>query len=319
MENTYRGHRVAVVLPCHNEETAIAQVIKDFHNALPEAQIFVFDNASTDKTSNIASEAGAKVIFEPNKGKGNAVRRIFADVEADIYIMADGDGTYDAAMATTLIDRLIDARLDMVVGTRSPAGEGQVYRFGHSFGNRLLTGTVAKIFGTGFSDMLSGYRVFSRRFVKSFPALSKGFEIETELTIHALELRAPYAEIATKYSARAEGSISKLSTYRDGARIAKAILRLLIRERPRQVNLLLAISMGFASLVLGLPIIFEYLQTGLVPRFPTAFLAGLIMLGAMLMAVCAVILDSVVTGRSEAKRLIYLSVPGVRAKEQAKK
>ncbi|MCF6303274.1 MAG: glycosyl transferase, partial [Devosiaceae bacterium] len=181
--------------------------------------------------------------------------------------------------------------------------------------NRLLTGTVAKIFGSGFSDMLSGYRVFSRRFVKSFPALSKGFEIETELTIHALELRAPYAEILTQYSARPEGSFSKLSTYKDGARIAKAILRLLIRERPRQVNLLLAFSMVFASLVLGLPIVFEYLQTGLVPRFPTAFLSGIIMLGAMLMAVCAVILDSVVTGRSEAKRLTYLSIPGIREKE----
>jgi len=315
MKTTYRGHKVAVVLPCHNEEIAIADVIRSFAKAIPAAQIFVFDNASTDKTGAVAKSAGAKVIYEPNKGKGNAVRRIFADVEADIYIMADGDGTYDASIATVLIDRLIDERLDMVVGTRSPTGEGEVYRFGHSFGNRLLTGTVARIFGAGFSDMLSGYRVFSRRFVKSFPALSKGFEIETELTIHALELRAPYAEIATKYSARAEGSTSKLSTYKDGARIAKAILRLLIRERPRQVNLLLAISMGFASLVLGMPIIFEYLQSGLVPRFPTAFLAGIIMLGAMLMAVCAVILDSVVTGRSEAKRLIYLSVPGVREKE----
>ncbi|MCF6325674.1 MAG: glycosyltransferase [Devosiaceae bacterium] len=315
MEKTYRGHKVAVVLPCHNEEIAIENVIKSFAKAIPQAQIFVFDNASTDKTSSVAKSAGAKVIYEPNKGKGNAVRRIFADVEADIYIMADGDGTYDANIATVLIDRLIDERLDMVVGTRSPAGEGEVYRFGHSFGNRLLTGTVARIFGAGFSDMLSGYRVFSRRFVKSFPALSKGFEIETELTIHALELRAPYAEVATKYSARAEGSTSKLSTYKDGARIAKAILRLLIRERPRQVNLLLAISMGFVSLVLGMPIIFEYLQSGLVPRFPTAFLAGIIMLGAMLMAVCAVILDSVVTGRSEAKRLIYLSVPGVREQE----
>ncbi len=315
MDKTYRGHRVAVVLPCHNEETAIGGVIADFSKIIPQAKIFVFDNASTDKTSQVASKAGAQVIYEPNKGKGNAVRRIFADVEADIYIMADGDGTYDASIAPTLVDRLIDKRLDMVVGVRQPDGEGQIYRFGHSFGNRLLTGTVARIFGAGFSDMLSGYRVFSRRFVKSFPALSKGFEIETELTIHALELRAPYDEMPTKYSARTEGSISKLSTYKDGARIAKAILRLLIRERPRQVNLLLSMSMTFASLILGLPIIFEYLQTGLVPRFPTAFLAGMIMLGAMLMAVCAVILDSVVTGRSEAKRLIYLSVPGVRARD----
>ncbi len=315
MIDTYRGHRIAVVLPCHNEETAIVDVISAFKRALPAAKIYVFDNASSDMTAPLAKKSGATVVLEPNKGKGNAVRRIFADVEADIYVMADGDGTYDAAMAPQLVDKLIDMRLDMVVGARKPTGEGQIYRFGHSFGNRLLTGTVAKIFGSGFSDMLSGYRVFSRRFVKSFPALSKGFEIETELTIHALELRAPYAEILTQYSARPEGSFSKLSTYKDGARIAKAILRLLIRERPRQVNLLLAFSMVFASLVLGLPIVFEYLQTGLVPRFPTAFLSGIIMLGAMLMAVCAVILDSVVTGRSEAKRLTYLSIPGIREKE----
>ncbi len=316
MKKTYRGHRVAIVLPCHNEEAAIGQVIESFSRAMPQARIFVFDNASTDKTGEVARKAGATVVFEPSKGKGNVVRRIFADVEADIYVMADGDGTYDAGKAPELVDMLIDNRLDMVVGVRRPDGEGQVYRFGHSFGNRLLTGTVARIFGAGFSDMLSGYRVFSRRFVKSFPALSRGFEIETELTIHALELRAPYAEIETSYYARPKGSSSKLSTYRDGARIAKAILRLLIRERPRQVNLMLSFSMATASLVLGIPIILEYLQTGLVPRFPTAFLAAIIMLGAMLMAVCAVILDSVVTGRSEAKRLIYLGVPGVREQEK---
>ncbi len=314
MDKTYRGYRVAVVLPCFNEETAIADVVMSFRRQLPDARIFVFDNASTDATFARAKEAGATIVKVANPGKGNVVRRIFADVEADIYVMADGDGTYDATMAKTMIDRLIDDRLDMVVGARKPVGDGEIYRFGHTFGNKILTGTVAKIFGDGFSDMLSGYRVFSRRYVKSFPALSKGFEIETELTIHALELRAPYAEIETAYSARPEGSTSKLSTYKDGARIAKAILRLLIRERPRQVNLTLALSMAVASLVLGLPIIIEYLQTGLVPRFPTAFLAGMIMLGAMLMTIGAVILDSVVTGRSEAKRLTYLSVPGVGAK-----
>jgi glycosyltransferase involved in cell wall biosynthesis len=315
MDQTYRGHRVAVVLPCYNEETAIGDVVASFRAALPQAKIFVFDNASTDATSQRAIAAGATIVNVPNPGKGNVVRRIFADVEVDIYVMADGDGTYDAKRAPEMIDRLIDNRLDMVVGARKPAGAGQIYRFGHSFGNRLLTGTVAKIFGDGFSDMLSGYRVFSRRYVKSFPALSRGFEIETELTIHALELRAPYAEIETDYGARPEGSQSKLSTYKDGARIAKAILRLLIRERPRQVNLLMAFSMGIASLALGLPIVIEFLQTGLVPRFPTAFLSGMIMLGAMLMAITAVILDSVVTGRSEAKRLTYLSIPGVRAKD----
>lgn len=315
MEKTYRGHRIAVVLPCFNEEVAIADVIKSFSSALPDAKIFVFDNASTDATSQKAQSAGATLIHVPNRGKGNVVRRIFADVEADIYVMADGDGTYDATAAPAMIDRLIDDRLDMVVGTRKPDGKGQIYRFGHSFGNRALTNTVAKIFGGNFTDMLSGYRIFSKRYVKSFPSLSKGFEIETELTIHALELRAPYAEIETPYSSRPEGSQSKLSTYKDGAKIAKAILRLLIRERPRQVNMLLSFCMGLTSLVLGLPIIFDFMHTGLVPRFPTAFLAGIIMLGAMLMAVCAVILDSVVIGRSEAKRLTYLSIPGVRAKD----
>ncbi|NOZ32451.1 MAG: glycosyltransferase [Alphaproteobacteria bacterium] len=316
MNKTYRGHKVAVVLPCYNEEVAIADVVRAFGKAVPEAKIFVFDNASTDETAARAKSAGATIIKVPIRGKGNVVRRIFADIEADIYVMADGDGTYEIAATPVLIDALIDERLDMVVGSRKPAGDGQIYRFGRTFGNRLLTGTVARIFGDGFTDMLSGFRVFSRRYVKSFPALSKGFEIETELTIHALELRAPYAEIETAYSARPEGSTSKLSTFKDGARIAKAILRLLIRERPRQVNLLLAFSMGLASLVLGLPIVVEFMQTGLVPRFPTAFLAGFIMLGAMLMAITAVILDSVVTGRSEAKRLTYLSVPGVRAKDQ---
>lgn len=315
MNETYRGHRVAVVLPCYNEETTITDVVKAFQKNAPHAEIYVFDNGSTDDTIARAKKAGAHVVSVTNRGKGNVVRRMFADVEADIYVMADGDGTYDAKMAGKMIDMLIDQRMDMVVGTRKPVGEGLIYRFGHTFGNRLLTGTVAAIFGDGFTDMLSGYRVFSRRYVKSFPALSKGFEIETELTIHALELRAPYAELETDYSARPEGSESKLSTYRDGARIMKSIVRLLVRERPRQVYLLLAIAMMASSLILGVPVVFEFLRTGLVPRFPTAFLAGMVMLGALLSAVCAVILDSIVTGRSEAKRLTYLSVPGVKAKD----
>lgn len=315
MSKTYRGHRVAVVLPCYNEATAIAGVVKAFKSAIPQSEVYVFDNNSTDDTTTQAKKAGALVIKVANRGKGNVVRRMFADVEADIYVMADGDGTYDAKVATKMIDKLIDECVDMVVGTRKPAGDGAIYRFGHTFGNRLLTGIVARIFGDGFTDMLSGYRIFSRRYVKSFPALSKGFEIETELTIHALELRAPYAEMETEYSARPDGSESKLSTYRDGARILKSIIRLLVRERPRQVYLLLAFSMAVSSLVLGIPVIIDFLQTGLVPRFPTAFLAGMIMLGALLSAVCAVILDSVVTGRSEAKRLTYLLVPGIRVKD----
>lgn len=315
MRKTYRGHRVAIVLPCYNEATAIADVVKAFQKSTPQAEIYVFDNGSTDDTAARAVKAGAHIVRVSNQGKGNVVRRMFADVEADIYVMADGDGTYDAKVANKMIDTLIDERMDMVVGTRKPVGEGQIYRFGHTFGNRLLTGTVARIFGDGFTDMLSGYRVFSRRYVKSFPALSKGFEIETELTIHALELRAPYAELETDYSSRPDGSESKLSTYRDGARIMKSIVRLLVRERPRQVYLLLAVSMMIASLALGIPVIIEFLKTGLVPRFPTAFLAGIVMLGALLSTACAVILDSIVTGRSEAKRLTYLSIPGVQAKD----
>ena len=308
----YRGNSIAVILPCFNEAPAIARVVGDFRAAFPEAAIYVFDNDSTDGTADAARRAGAEVIAVSTRGKGNVVRRMFADVEADIYVMADGDGTYDATAGRKLVDALVDGHLDMVVGTRVSKGTGDEYRFGHRFGNRLLTGTVARIFGTGFTDMLSGYRVFSRRYVKSFPALSKGFEIETELTIHALELRAPYAELPTDYGERAQGTESKLTTYRDGARILKAILRLYMRERPRQFYLLLASGGAIASLVLGIPIIFEYLQTGLVPRLPTALLAAVVMLGALLSASCAVILDSIVTARAEAKRLTYLGIAAVR-------
>jgi len=308
----YRGNSIAVILPCFNEAPAIAGVVAGFRAALPEATIHVFDNGSTDDTAAVARAAGAEVIPVANRGKGNVVRRMFADVEADIFVMADGDGTYDASAARRLVDRLIDDRLDMVVGTRVEAGSGGEYRFGHRLGNRVLTGTVAHIFGAGFTDMLSGYRVFSRRYVKSFPALSKGFEIETELTIHALELRAPYAELPTTYGARVEGTASKLTTFRDGGGIMKSILRLYMRERPRQFYLVLAAGGAIASLVLGIPIIIEYLQTGLVPRLPTAVLAAAVMLGALLSATCAVILDSVVTARAEAKRLTYLGIAAVR-------
>ena len=308
----YRGNSVAIILPCYNEAPAIAKVVADFHAALPEASIHVFDNASTDGTADAARAAGAEVVHVTSRGKGNVVRRMFADVEADIYVMADGDGTYDATAARGLVDSLIEQHLDMVVGTRVPTGSGGEYRFGHRFGNRMLTGTVSRIFGEGFTDMLSGYRVFSRRYVKSFPALSRGFEIETELTIHALELRAPYAELPTAYGERVEGTVSKLTTYRDGANILKAILRLYMREQPRQFYLTLAAGGAIASIVLIIPIIIEYLQTGLVPRLPTAVLAAMVMLGALLSASCAVILDSVVTARDEAKRLTYLGIAAVR-------
>jgi glycosyltransferase involved in cell wall biosynthesis len=316
MPSPYRGLTVAVVLPCYNEAAAIAGVVAAFLVALPEAQIHVFDNRSTDGSAELACKAGARVLGVDMRGKGNVVRRMFADVEADIYVMADSDGTYDAGAARAMVDRLIDDGLDMVVGTRVPQGDGEIYRFGHRFGNSVLTGTVAWIFGEGFTDMLSGYRVFSRRYVKSFPALSKGFEIETELTIHALELRAPYAEMPTAYLARPEGSESKLSTWGDGARIFKTILRLYARERPRQLYLLLAVALFLASLGLGIPVIVEFLKTGLVQRLPTAVMAASCMLAAMLSGICAVILDSVVTGRTEAKRLRYLAIPAVQPQDR---
>jgi glycosyltransferase involved in cell wall biosynthesis len=307
------GNRVAVILPCYNEAPAIASVVAGFRAALPHATVYVFDNASTDRTADVARAAGATVMRVAQRGKGNVVRRMFADVEADIYVMADGDGTYDAGAAPTMIARLLADRLDMVVGCRTAAGDA-AYRAGHRFGNRALTGTVARIFGDGFTDMLSGYRVMSRRYVKSFPALSKGFEIETELTIHALELRAPHGEVDTAYGARAAGTASKLTTWGDGFRILGTILRLHMLERPMEFYLTLGLAAVFVSLGLGVPVIIEYLQTGLVPRFPTAIAAVGFMIAALLCAAVAIILDSVVTGRREAKRLVYLSIPATRDK-----
>jgi hypothetical protein len=254
------------------------------------------------------------VFHVSHRGKGNVVRRMFADVEADIYLMADGDATYDPRSAPGMIDALLDGGLDMVVGTRVPDGGVATYRPGHQFGNRALTGAVSRIFGDGFTDMLSGYRALSRRYVKSFPALSKGFEIETELTIHALELRAPHGEVATPYGDRAAGTASKLNTWRDGFRILGTILRLHMLERPLEFYLTLAFAGFLVSLWLGVPVIAEYFETGLVPRFPTAIAAVGFMLGAALFAVCALILDSVVTARREAKRLVYLGIPATRDK-----
>jgi glycosyltransferase involved in cell wall biosynthesis len=311
MAADFDGYSVAVILPCFNEGAAIRKVVGDFRRELPGARVYVFDNNSTDDTAAVARAAGAKVIHVQDRGKGNVVRRMFADVEADIYVMADGDGTYDATKAPQMVEALIDAKLDMVVGTRVPEGEGQIYRFGHLFGNSMLTGMVAWIFGHGFTDMLSGFRVLSRRYVKSFPAISRGFEIETELTIHALELRAPYREVATPYLARIEGTQSKLSTFRDGARIARTILRLYVRERPRQVFLLFSFCLAISSLALGVSVSLEYIETGLVPRLPTAIVAAVLFLASMLSGICAIVLDSVVTGRSEAKRLSYLAIAAV--------
>jgi glycosyltransferase involved in cell wall biosynthesis len=300
--------RIAVLLPCYNEEAAIAQVVRDFRRALPQARIYVYDNASTDRTGEVAAAAGAAVVREPLRGKGNVVRRMFADVEADIYVLADGDDTYDAAAAPQLIETLCREQLDMVNAARSNASQ-EAYRRGHRFGNRLFTRLVSGLFGKRFDDILSGYRVFSRRFVKSFPALAKGFEIETELTVHALELRMPVREVMTAYKERPEGSVSKLSTFRDGFRILRTILRLAKEERPLAFFSLGAGLLALASVALAFPLLLTYLETGLVPRLPTAVLTSALMILAFLSLACGLILDSVAHGRREMKRLHYLTLP----------
>jgi len=304
--------RVAVVIPCYNEEHTIADTVAGFRKVLPDATIHVYDNNSRDRTIEIARAAGARVQSEPLQGKGNVVRRMFADVDADIYVMIDGDNTYDAPSAPRLIAKLWNEQLDMVVGSRKETAQ-EAYRPGHRFGNRLLTGCVASIFGNRFGDMLSGYRVFSRRFVKSFPALSAGFETETELTVHALQLRMPVAEVPTPYYSRPEGSVSKLSTYRDGFRILRMIAILFKEERPLVFFSLVAAILGLVSVALGTPIIVEFMHTGLVPRFPTALLAASVMLLAFLALVCGLVLDTVTRGRHETKRLHYLQIaaPGL--------
>jgi len=303
--------RIAVVLPCYNEEQAIVQVINEFKDALPEAVIHVFDNNSTDRTAEFARTAGATVAHVVLQGKGNVVRRMFADVEADIYLMTDGDCTYDVSVAPELVDKLLTENLDMVVGSRVDRGEAENYRRGHRFGNQMLTGSVRRIFGGEFSDMLSGYRVFSRRFVKSFPALARGFEIETELTVHALELRMPWGEVETKYGSRPDESESKLSTYRDGFRILKTIGRLFMVERPLEFFSIISFVLATASIVFAIPIFQEYFATGLVPRLPTAVLATGMMLSALLSFGCGLLLDNVTRGRQELRLLSYLSIPGV--------
>jgi glycosyltransferase involved in cell wall biosynthesis len=298
--------KVAVLLPCLDEEAAIGQVVRDFRAALPGASVYVYDNGSTDRTVEVAREAGAIVRREPLKGKGNVVRRMFADVEADVYVLVDGDDTYDASAAPALVRALVEGNLDMVNGAREGGGEA-AYRAGHRLGNVVLTRLVAATFGNRIRDMLSGYRVFSRRYVKSFPALSSGFEIETELTVHALELRVPTAEVVTSYFERPEGSTSKLSTYRDGARILYTMARLFRDVRPLPFFFGFAALFAAVGLALGAEVVAEYLKTGLVPRLPTAVLATGLMLLASLSVVCGMILDSVARGRREAKRLAYLA------------
>jgi glycosyltransferase involved in cell wall biosynthesis len=300
--------RIAVLLPCYNEAAAIEQTVAGFRAALPHATIYVYDNNSSDRTRELAAAAGALVRSERMQGKGNVVRRMFADVDADVYVRADGDATYDATSAPELIRRLLDDQLDMVVGARRSEVEA-AYRRGHQLGNRLLTGMLARLFGRTFSDILSGYRVFSRRFVKSFPALARGFETETEISVHALELAMPVAEVVTAYHARPEGSESKLSTWRDGWRILRTIIHLFRIERPVLFYGSVAAALAAFAILLSIPLAITYAQTGLVPRFPTAILVTGLMLVAALSFFCGLILDTVVRGRREVRRLAYLSYP----------
>ncbi|HEY0622063.1 glycosyltransferase family 2 protein [Sphingomonas sp.] len=301
--------RIAVILPCYNEEAAIAQTVAAFRASLPGAAIYVYDNNSRDRTVEVARAAGAIVRSERMQGKGNVVRRMFADVDADIYVMADGDATYDAAAAPAMIEKVLSDGLDMVVGTRVHEA-ADAYRRGHVLGNRAMTGLLARLFGRSFTDIFSGYRVFSRRFVKSFPVLSAGFEIETEISVHALELKMPVGEVETRYLARPEGSASKLSTWRDGLRIARTILTLYRIEKPMLFFGWVAGLLALLALILAMPLAITYAQTGLVPRFPTAVLAtGLVILSALSLF-AGLILDTVVRGRREMRRLAYLAVPG---------
>jgi glycosyltransferase involved in cell wall biosynthesis len=300
--------RVAVLVPCYNEEAAVATVVADFRKALPAAEVYVYDNNSTDRTATIAREAGAIVRSERRQGKGHVVRRMFADIEADIYVLVDGDATYDAPSAPCMIDKLLDEHLDMVVGLRVDQSQA-AYRRGHRMGNRLFTGFLASTFGHAFKDMLSGYRVFSRRFVKSFPVLSDGFEIETEFAVYALELSLPAAEVETPYYARPEGSFSKLNTWQDGLRIFNMMLKLNRSERPLRFFSAIGIVLALLSIALGLPVVITYLETGLVPRLPTAVLSMGLMIMALLSASSGLVLDTVTRGRREMKMLAYLSQP----------
>ena len=302
--------RVAVLVPCYNEEAAVATVVADFRKALPAAEVYVYDNNSTDRTATIAREAGAIVRSERRQGKGHVVRRMFADIEADIYVLVDGDATYDAPSAPCMIDKLLDEHLDMVVGLRVDQSQA-AYRRGHRMGNRLFTGFLASTFGHAFKDMLSGYRVFSRRFVKSFPVLSDGFEIETELSVHALELALPVVEIETPYYARPEGSFSKLNTWRDGFRILGTILKMYRSEKPLRFFTVIGVFLMLVSIGLAIPVIITYLEEGVVPRLPTAVLSMGLMIVAVLSVTSGLVLDTVTRGRREMKLLAYLSQPAI--------
>jgi len=306
--------RVAVIIPCYNEEQTIRQVIREFAEALPGAEIVVCDNNSSDRTSGTARAAGATVLFESYQGKGNAVRRLFNDVDADVYVMIDGDATYDAAAAPDMIARLMDERLAMISGARL-SEEEEAYRFGHKFGNWMLTGLVRMAFGNRFKDMLTGYRVMSRQFVKSFPALSNGFEIETELCVHSLRLHLPAVEMDTVYRARPEGSDSKLNTVRDGLRILRVISRLVRDEKPLEFFSMLGGLILLGALILAAPIVLTYFDEGLVPRFPTLFVSVGMVIISMLSFTIGLILDTLARGRTEARRLAFLAAANRRRRD----
>jgi len=298
---------IAILVPCHNEEVTIANVVSDFRAQLPHATVYVYDNNSTDDTSRVAAEAGAIVRKETQQGKGHVVRRMFSDVDASVFVLVDGDDTYDAASVCALIDTLLTEQVD-TVNARRISNVDNAFRFGHQFGNRLLTSIVNWLFGERCADILSGYRVLSRRFVKSFPALSTGFEIETELTVHGLSLNIPMAEVDTPYKDRPDDSSSKLNTYRDGFRILWTIMILTKDYRPFFFYSIISSALALLSLALGIPIVIEFLDTGLVPRFPTAFLSASVMVLAFLSLATGLILDSVARGRREVKRLHYLGL-----------
>ena len=301
--------RIAVLIPCYNEEATIGTVVRDFRAALPAAEVFVYDNNSRDRTMEVAQEAGATVRTERHQGKGSVVRRMFADIEADIYVLVDGDDTYEAAAAPKLVEALVGEDLDVVSGRRVAVAQA-AYRAGHVLGNRLLTGLTATMFRVQIADLLTGYRVMSRRFVKSFPFTAEGFGIETELTVHAVRLLMPTLEIETRYKERPEGSVSKLNTWLDGFRILRTIALLVREERPLVFFSAIFVVLALLSLLVGAPVIYEYARTGLVPRLPTALLSTALMLLAFLSLVCGLILDTVTRGRWEAKRMAYLAIPG---------
>lgn len=303
-------NNIAVLIPCHNEEITIGEVVSEFRNALPTCRVYVYDNNSTDKTIDRARAAGAIVRKEQLQGKGNVVRRMFSDIEADVYLMADGDGTYDPTIAPALVSKILDDALDMVVGVRLRNKSDDAFRRGHKVGNKTLTKFVGWLFGHRFTDILSGYRAFSKRFVKSFPALASGFEIETELTIHALELKMPVGEVNATYATRPEGSLSKLNTWRDGIRIFATIVFLFKEVRPARFFGAIFIILALVSLFLAYPLLLTYLKSGLVPRLPTAILSTGIMVLAFISVACGIILDTVSRGRRETKRMNYLSMPG---------